>query len=835
MKNQLNINSATNQVRPGSISHTPMVLKGLTREKILEYFQNSWSLTELLFSGLKNKRAFYQLPYHNLRHPLIFYYAHPAVCYMYKLKTAKIILDTIQPALEQIFETGVDEMTRDDMFKNTRRWPEIEEVKEYRSIVKEQVENLIKFHPAFATSQLRWKDPGWALMLAMEHERIHLETSSVLIRELPLDLLEKPNSWPSIIREDRNPSSVFGSEPDAFGSEPECRFVPAQTVYLGKSLDAPYYGWDNEYGNKTMHVKEFYAGKYLITNREFLAFVKDQGYSKQIYWTKKGWQWLAFRKIKHPTFWVPIGTENATENRAENRTENRTQKWTENGAIAQAGELHDYELRTCFEIIPMQWSWPAIVNYHEAKAYCAWLSEQHKKPYRLLAEGEHHALRGSNSNENIPAFEKIFMKSNINLRYGSESPVKAFPENSKGFFDVVGNVWQWCEDHFCPLSSFEPHPYYSDFSTPCFDGEHQIIMGGSFISTGNEATPWARFHFRPHFFQHAGFRVVQAAHLETSCMEDMERMEGMEGMESPRHPMNGKVCCQKHHPNDKKIQSHDENNYYTEKNVLDEYLLLHYGDYKSVVHRSPIKSKENFLACPKYSTKISNRYVQFPKKCADLIKQLLLGQNGSPKCFSNGRFLDVGCAVGRVCFDLAASFQEIIGVDNSEIFIESANKLKSGEIIKYFRKEEGNIVTPCTIKLKNADKKYSNIKFKVEDACQLSKNLGSFNVILLANVLCRIDTPEKCLIDLSSSTFLRENGILILISPYSWLESFTKRDAWLSARNSENKNKKSRETIIEILQPRLKLIDEFEMPCLIREHARKFQLIMPHGMIWKKI
>jgi hypothetical protein len=35
------------------------------------------------------------------------------------------------------------------------------------------------------------------------------------------------------------------------------------------------------------------------------------------------------------------------------------------------------------------------------------------------------------------------------------------------------------------------------------------IMGGSFASTGDEASHYARFHFRPHFFQHAGFRIVE--------------------------------------------------------------------------------------------------------------------------------------------------------------------------------------------------------------------------------------------------------------------------------------------------------------------------------------
>lgn len=71
---------------------------------------------------------------------------------------------------------------------------------------------------------------------------------------------------------------------------------------------------------------------------------------------------------------------------------------------------------------------------------------------------------------------------------------------------------QWCEDRLAALPhSRGVHPMYDDFSTPCYDGEHQVIMGGSFVSTGDEASVFARFHFRPHFFQHAGFRVVSSS------------------------------------------------------------------------------------------------------------------------------------------------------------------------------------------------------------------------------------------------------------------------------------------------------------------------------------
>jgi hypothetical protein len=35
----------------------------------------------------------------------------------------------------------------------------------------------------------------WGLVMGMEHERIHLETSSVLLRQLPAEFLQKPEGW----------------------------------------------------------------------------------------------------------------------------------------------------------------------------------------------------------------------------------------------------------------------------------------------------------------------------------------------------------------------------------------------------------------------------------------------------------------------------------------------------------------------------------------------------------------------------------------------------------------------------------------------------------------
>lgn len=92
--------------------------------------------------------------------------------------------------------------------------------------------------------------------------------------------------------------------------------------------------------------------------------------------------------------------------------------------------------------------------------------------------------------------------------YASSNPVTLF-EFDHGFFDVIGNVWQHTETPIDAFKGFKIHPVYEDFSVPTFDTRHNMIKGGSWISTGNEATFHSRYAFRRHFFQHAGLRFVE--------------------------------------------------------------------------------------------------------------------------------------------------------------------------------------------------------------------------------------------------------------------------------------------------------------------------------------
>ncbi|CAM9194965.1 unnamed protein product, partial [Hapterophycus canaliculatus] len=480
-----------------------------TLQSLQAYFDNTWMLTESLFAGLQGEEAFMRRPSHGLRHPLVFYYGHAAALYVNKLRAAGILQAPQNAYFEALLETGVDEMAWDDVGDDNMEWPTIGEVHAYRKEVYDLVSSVIQTAPDSAISNIDMSSPYWALPMAMEHERIHIETSSVLIREMPLKLVSRPVTWP-----EPHVSGYGGTFSQTPVDNPLVG-VEGGAVRLGKPRDFPSFGWDNEYGSREFSVPAFEASKHMVSNGEYLEFVKDAGYARQELWTDVGWRWKMFRNVKKPQFWVSEGPSG----------------------------FHQYRLRTVFDEVPFPPKSPVLVNFHEAKAFARWktLKEEEAigdqaRAYRLTTELEQKLIRGvphgRSSSEAPEAIDPILSAedrvalgeaANTNLTVGSETPVDTFPPNEMGFCDTWGNAWEWCEDHFSALNGFKISPLYEDFSTPCFDGEHHVITGGSFASTGNEASVFARYHFRPHFHQHAGFRLVAPSRREdatrfvTSC------------------------------------------------------------------------------------------------------------------------------------------------------------------------------------------------------------------------------------------------------------------------------------------------------------------------------
>jgi 5-histidylcysteine sulfoxide synthase/putative 4-mercaptohistidine N1-methyltranferase len=428
------------------------------RVEIRAYFHATLDRYEQLFETLRSDEAYYKKPI-SLRHPLIFYLGHTATFFVNKLILAGLIAERINPRLESIFAVGVDEMSWDDLDSTHYDWPTVDEVRAYRKTMRAMVDKLIATMPL--ALPITWESSWWPIVMGIEHERIHLETSSVLIRQHALHFVQPHPDW--------QPCRTSGAAP-----QNALVNVAAGTVTLHKTrANHQHYGWDNEYGLHSAEIAAFQASKYLVSNQEFLAFVEAGGYRIASYWSEEGRSWRQFTQAEHPTFWVKKG--------------------------------NDWYLRLMTEELPMPWDWPVEVNYHEAKAFCNWKAETTKQPVRLPTEDEWYRLYDVACLSEVPHDRKA--TGNLHLDYyASSCPVIEFPQGE--FFDITGNVWQWTETPTYPFEGFDVHPLYDDFTTPTFDNQHNLIKGGSWIACGNESIRSSRYAFRRHFFQHAGFRYV---------------------------------------------------------------------------------------------------------------------------------------------------------------------------------------------------------------------------------------------------------------------------------------------------------------------------------------
>jgi 5-histidylcysteine sulfoxide synthase len=434
----------------------PVKLSDCTRSQVREYFLNTWELYEDLFSSIRSDDSLFTNP-DPRRHPLIFYLGHTAVFYLNKFKAAGIIDHGINSHFENILAVGVDPATAKDL-ETRDLWPSADQVREYRKLAREKILQVID--RADFSRKVNWDDPLWSLFMGLEHDRIHFETSSVLIRQYAADLVSRPDGWTYA------PTDV----PATGGQMVE---IEGGKVSLGRPESSDLYGWDNEYGMQEVVVEPFAVSTNMVTNEEFLEFVRAGGYQNHEFWSEEGQTWIEKYDILRPRFWIEEGKG-----------------------------MH---YRAMFDEMPLPLSWPAEVTCHEAMAYCAW-----KGPgWRLMWEREWKLL---SDQAPAPGGDVVFGKNyNLNLAWGSPCPVgmMAGGRTSSGVNDIHGNVWDWLGDDFYRLPGFRAHPYYEDFSAPYFDSQHGMLAGGAWASSGTSASKYYRLWFRRGFVQHAGFRLAK--------------------------------------------------------------------------------------------------------------------------------------------------------------------------------------------------------------------------------------------------------------------------------------------------------------------------------------
>ena len=221
---------------------------------------------------------------------------------------------------------------------------------------------------------------------------------------------------------------------------------------IGASGDS--FCFDNETPRHDALLHDHRIANRLVTNGEFLEFIKAGGYSTAGLWLSDGWALINKEEWKRPLYW----------------DEELAQEFTLSG-------MRDIDLQA-----PV-----SHVSYYEADAYARWAGA------RLPTEFEwEHA-----------AAEQAFDGNLFDSGYWH-------PVASEGGGQYIGDVWEWTSSAYTPYPGFKRLDGTLGESNGKFMCNQITVRGGSCVTSRNHIRASYRSFFYPHQrWQFLGFRLAK--------------------------------------------------------------------------------------------------------------------------------------------------------------------------------------------------------------------------------------------------------------------------------------------------------------------------------------
>jgi ergothioneine biosynthesis protein EgtB len=288
------------------------------------------------------------------------------------------------------------------------------------------------------------------LELGLNHEQQHQE---LLLTDLKFILGTNP-LLPAY------QADISAVETMSANSDPENYLVMEEGLY-----DIGYEGtgfcFDNEMGRHRVFLHAYRIMDRLVTNEEYLEFMKDGGYTDFRHWLAEGWDWVNNRQVLSPLYW-----------------------------FEKDGEWYNYTLKGARKVVLDE---PVThISFYEADAYAKW------KGRRLPTEFEWEAAC------NFYRSQEPGMANILDTRIMSPASRK------EGEFQFIGDAWEWTN------SAYLPYPYYQKAEGALGEYNGKFMVNQMVLRGGSCATPAShmRVTYRNFFpadkqWQFSGIRLAE--------------------------------------------------------------------------------------------------------------------------------------------------------------------------------------------------------------------------------------------------------------------------------------------------------------------------------------
>lgn len=311
--------------------------------------------------------------------------------------------------------------------------PGLDTVLEYRRVVDDHIDKLLQ---QFRDKPLP-KELHDLIVIGLNHEQQHQE---LLVYDLKYILGDNP----------LHPAYLVA---DAEGSD-ERSAVSADWIRVEEGIyTIGYQGdgfcYDNEQAPHKVYLQSCEIQDRLITNREYLEFIRDGGYQHFQYWLSEGWEWVKQQDVKAPLYW-----------------------------FERDGDWYEYTLRGAQKLHP---DLPVThVNYFEADAFARW------RDCRLPTETEWEVACNQ-------CYEEVPRDGNF-LDKGRFMPAaRRSPED----YQMLGNAWEWTSSAYLPYPGFPRREGALGEYNAKFMVNQMVLRGGSYATPITHIRPTYRNFFHP--------------------------------------------------------------------------------------------------------------------------------------------------------------------------------------------------------------------------------------------------------------------------------------------------------------------------------------------------